>query len=58
MGQDLSSRLDAAELALKGYESAGKGMSEIAKKYAEAMKEGEEIRNEITRLEDRASEVD
>jgi hypothetical protein len=33
-------------------------MSELAKRYAEAVKEGEEIRNEIARLEDRASEID
>ncbi|KAE9989505.1 hypothetical protein EG327_002628 [Venturia inaequalis] len=55
---DLASRHSTAELALKGYETAGKGMSEIASKYVEAIKEGEEIRREIERLEERGRDVD
>lgn len=55
---DLSSRQSVAQLALKGYETAGKGMSEIASKYVEAIKEGEEIRREIERLEERRRDAD
>jgi chromosome segregation ATPase len=58
MEENLSGRLDAAEIALKGYETAGRGMAEIAKRYAEAMKEREEVQAEITKLEARASDID
>lgn len=56
--KDLISRHSTATLALKGYETAGKGMSEIASKYAQAIKEGEEIRREIEKLEGRGAERD
>ncbi|TLD36787.1 hypothetical protein E2P81_ATG02569 [Venturia nashicola] len=55
---DLASRQSTAQLALKGYETAGKGMSEIASKYVEAINEGEEIRREIEKLEERERHVD
>lgn len=58
MESSLSTRHSTAQLALKGYETAGKGMSEIATKYVEAIKQGEEIRREIERLEERRRDVD
>jgi len=58
MEDDLSTRLNDAQNSLKGYETAGHGMAEIAKRYAEAMKEAEEVRAEISKLEARASDID
>ncbi|QDS73842.1 hypothetical protein FKW77_006586 [Venturia effusa] len=58
MESSLNNRSSTAQLALKGYEKAGKGMSEIARKYVEAVREGEEIRREIERLEVRGRDVD
>lgn len=58
MEQDLSVRSRKAENALAEYESAGRGMSEIAKRYAELMKERDGVKSEIRKLESRASDVD
>lgn len=58
MESDLTSRHNTATLALNGYETAGKGMPEIAKKYVEATQERDEIRREIKILEERASDLD
>ena len=50
MEQDLSGREKAAVKALKGYEDA-KGMADISKRYAQVLKETEEVRQEICKLE-------
>ncbi|KIW06246.1 uncharacterized protein PV09_02719 [Verruconis gallopava] len=55
---DLSSRAAAAEKALSEYERAGKGMTEIAKRYADLMKACDGVRDEIQKLESRSSDVD
>lgn len=58
MDQDLTSRATAAGKALADYERAGKGMSEIAKRYAQVMKDCDGVRDEIQKLESRKSDVD
>lgn len=58
MDQELSGRSATAEKALVEYERAGKGMSEIAKRYAQMMKECDGVRDEIQKLESRKSDVD
>jgi diphthamide biosynthesis protein 3 len=58
MDEDLSLRATTAEKALADYERAGKGMAEIAKRYAQLKQECEAVREEIRKLESRKSDVD
>jgi hypothetical protein len=48
--KELVDREATAEKALKEYENA-KGMADIAKRYIQALKETEEVRREIERLD-------
>jgi predicted nucleic acid-binding Zn-ribbon protein len=49
--QDLRSKMEEAQSALQEYEHAGKGMEEIANRYAELTRESEKVETEIKRLE-------
>lgn len=49
--QTLAEREATALKALKGYENA-KGMADIAKRYAQVLRETEEVEQEISRLKD------
>jgi chromosome segregation ATPase len=55
---ELSSQVASNEKALAEYGRAGKGMLEIAKRYAEVKKECDSARDEIAKLEARQSDVD
>jgi hypothetical protein len=48
--KDAANREAAAERTLKEYENA-RGMADIAKRYIQALKEIEEVRREIQKLE-------
>lgn len=49
---DLAAQERNAETRLKDYEGAGKGMQDIAKRYAELTTEMEEVKEEIARLKE------
>jgi chromosome segregation ATPase len=56
--EELSGRVGVSERALGEYGRAGKGMAEIARRFAEVRGECEGVREEIERLEARRSDVD
>jgi chromosome segregation ATPase len=58
LADDLSSKTASNERALTEYGRAGKGMLEIAKRYAEVKKECAAVKDEIEKLEARRSDVD
>lgn len=55
---ELSSQVAGGERTLAEYGKAGKGMLEIAKRYAEVKKECDAVKDEIGKLEARQTDVD
>jgi hypothetical protein len=56
--EELGGKVAGLERNMAEYARAGKGMGEIARRFAEVRGECEGVREEIGRLEQRRSDVD